>query len=157
LGPVAHAFLVAGRFGLLLGLAVWTGVAVATLSLAPVLYGKLERAQADEVAGGLFVRVDRLLLGALGLLAVAAVTRAVVERLMPSAFLLLPLVAMAGSRLVAAFAVGPALRALRSRLRDANAPASDAERAAHNRLRSTWLVLLSLETLLGVFGLFAVS
>lgn len=157
MSPLAHAFVVASRFGLLLGLALWTGVAVATLAMAPVVYAKLDRAQADEVAGALFVRVDRMLLGALGLLVLSVVLRAAFERITPPGTLLLPLAVMAGSRLVAAFAVGPALRALRARLGDASAPASDAERAAHARLRGTWLVLLAVETLLGLFGLFAAS
>jgi hypothetical protein len=148
---------VAARFGLLLGLALWTGVAIATLALAPVVYSKLERAQADEVAGALFGRVDRLLLGALGLLVLTMGARVVLDRAAPPATLLLPLTGMGGSRLVAAFAVGPALRALRGRMSDANAPASEAERAAFGRLHGAWLVLLSLEACLGLYALFAAS
>jgi hypothetical protein len=148
---------VAARFGLLLGLAVWTGVAIATLALAPVVYAKLERAQADDVAGALFARVDRLLLGALGLLILTMGARVVLDRAAPPGSLLLPLAGMAGSRLVAAFAVGPAHRALRGRLRDANAPSSEAERSAFLRLHGAWLVLLTLEVCLGLYALFAAS
>ena len=149
--------MVAARFGLLLGLCVWTGLALATLALAPVVYAKLEKAQADDVAGALFARVDRLLLGALGLLAVALATRVVLDRAAPPSSLLLPLAGMTGSRLVAAFAVSPALRALRARLGDANAPASEAERNAHGRLHGAWLVLLTAEVCLGLYALFAAS
>lgn len=151
------ALVIATRFGVLLGLTVWSGLAIATLALAPVVYAKLERAQADDVAGALFARVDRLLLGALALLVVSLGLRAVLERAAPPGSLLLPLVGMAGSRLVAAFAVAPALRALRVRMRDANAPASDAERAAYGRLHGAWLVLLTLEVCLGIYALFAAS
>ena len=52
--PAALALVVASRFGLLLGLTLWTGLALATLVLAPVVYAKLERAQADDVAQALF-------------------------------------------------------------------------------------------------------
>lgn len=155
--PVALALVVAARFCLLLGLTLWTGLAVATLILAPVLYTKLERAQADDVAGALFTRVDRLLLGALLLLAIALSARVVLDHAAPPGSLLLPLAVMAGSRLVGAFVVGPALRALRARLRDANAPASDAERQAFGRLHGAWLVLLTLEVCLGLYALFAAS
>jgi hypothetical protein len=148
---------VAARFGLLLGLAVWTGVAIATLALAPVVYAKLERPQADEVAGALFARVDRLLLGALGLLIVTMGARVVLDRAAPPGSLLLPLAGMAGSRLIAAFAVGPAHRALRGRLRDSNAPSSELERSAFIRLHGAWLVLLTLEVCLGLYALFAAS
>jgi hypothetical protein len=148
---------VAARFGLLLGLAVWTGVAVATLALAPVVYAKLERAQADEVAIAIFARVDRLLLGALALLVITLGARVVLDRAAPPGSLLLPIAGMAGSRLVAAFAVGPAHRALRGRLQDANAPASEAERSAFSRLHGAWLVLLTLEACLGLYALFAAS
>jgi hypothetical protein len=151
------ALVVGARFGLLLGLAVWTGVAVATLALAPVVYAKLETAQAHDLAGAVFERVDRLLLAAMGLLVVALGARVVLDRAAPPGSLLLPLAGMAGSRLVAAFAVGPALRALRGRLRDANAPATEAERGAYSRLHSAWILLLTLEVCLGLYALFAVS
>jgi hypothetical protein len=148
---------VIARFGLLLGLSVWTGLAVATLALTPVVYSKLERAQADDVAGALFERVDRLLLAALVVLAVALGARMIHDKAAPPGSLLLPLAGMAGSLLVAAFAVGPALRALRERMRDANAPASEAERNAYGRLHGAWLLLLLLEVLLGVYTLFAAA
>jgi hypothetical protein len=148
---------VAARFGLLVGLSVWMGVAAATLVLTPVVYAKLERAQADEVAAAIFTRVDRLLLAALALLVLTMGARVVLDRAAPPGTLLLPLAGMAGSRLVAAFAVGPAMRALRGRLGDANAPASEAERSAHQRLHGAWLVLLTLEVCLGLYALFAAS
>jgi hypothetical protein len=154
---VALALVVAARFGLLLGLAIWMGVAAATLALTPIVYAKLERAQADEVAAAIFARVDRILLGALGLLVLTTGARVVLDRAAPPETLLLPLAGMAGSRLVAAFAVGHAMRALRGRLGDANAPASEAERSAHERLRGAWLVLLTLEACLGLYALFAAS
>jgi hypothetical protein len=145
------------RFGLLLGLAVWMGLALATLALAPVVYAKLERAQADDVAGALFARVDRLLLGVLALLILSLGLRVIADHAAPPGTLLLPLAGMAGSRLVSAFAVSPALRALRARMGDANAPANEAERSAYGRLHSAWLILLTLEVCLGLYALFAAS
>lgn len=149
--------MVASRFGLLLGLAVWTGVAVATLAIAPVLAARLERAQAEEVAAAVFQRVDRVLLAALAVLAAALVARVTLDRAAPPGSLLLPLGAMAASRLVASLVVGPAHRALRGRMRDANAPASEAERGAFHRLHGAWLLLLTLEACLGLYALYAVS
>jgi hypothetical protein len=154
---VALALVVGTRFGLLVGLALWTGLAVATLTLAPIVYARLPRAQADEVAGALFARVDHLLLGALGLLVLTLGARVVLDRAAPPGTLLLPIAAMAGSRLVAAFAVAPALRALRTRLGDTTGPASEAERGAFHRLHGAWLVLLTLEACLGLYALFAAS
>jgi hypothetical protein len=154
---VALAFVVAARFGLLLGLALWTGLSVATLTLAPIVYAKLPRGQADEVAGALFARVDRLLLGALGLLVLTLGARVVLDRAAPPGTLMLPIAGMGASRLVAAFAVSPAHRALRGRLGDTSAPASEAERGAFHRLHGTWLVLLTLEACLGLYALFAAS
>jgi hypothetical protein len=156
-GPAGTVLAVIARFGLLLGLSVWTGLALATLALTPVVYAKLERAQADDVAGALFSRVDKLLLGALCVLGVALGARVIHDKSPPPGTLLLPLAGMAGALLVAAFAVGPALHALRGRLRDANAPASEAERSAYGRLHSAWLLLLILEVLLGVYTLFAAA
>jgi hypothetical protein len=155
--PLALALVVASRFGLLLGLTIWTGVAVATLVLAPVVYGKLERAAADEMAGAVFARVDQLLLGALVLLGVALGARVVLDRAAPPGTLLLPLAAMAVSRLVAAFVVAHAMRAMRGRLRDASAPATADERNAYTRLHGAWLLLLTLEVCLGLYALFAAS
>lgn len=155
--PVTLALIVATRFGLLLGLAVWTGLALATLLLTPILAGKLERAQADEVAGALFARVDRLLVVAVIVLAVSLGMRVALDQAAPPSNLLLPLGAMAASRLIAAFTVGPALRALRNRMRDANAPANEAERSAFGRLNSSWVLLLATEACLGLYALFAVS
>jgi hypothetical protein len=148
-------FAVIARFFLLLGLSVWTGLALATLALTPVVYGKLERAQADDVADALFARVDRMLLVALSVIGVALGARVIHDKAAPPAHLLLPLAGMAGALLVAAFAVAPAMRALRQRLGDANAPASEAERSAYGRLHSAWLLLLILEVFLGVYTLFA--
>ncbi len=154
---IVHALVVAGRFGLLLGLALWMGLAAATLALSPVLFAKLERAQAHDIAASLFRRVDRLLIVALGLLAVAMAVRLLLDPAPPAPSLLLPLAAMAGSRLISALAVGPAQRALVGRLRDANSPASDAERTAFGRLHNAWMLLLTFEACVGLYGLYAVS
>jgi hypothetical protein len=154
---VALALVVAARFGVLLGLSVWMGVALATLLLTPMLLARLEKAQADELAAAAFRRVDRLLTCAMVLLAFALGSRVVLDRLVPPGTVLAPLAAMALSRLVAALVIGPAHRALVPRLRDANAPASEAERRAFGRLRSAWLLLLTLEACLGLYALYAVS
>ncbi len=151
------ALVVAARFGLLLGLALWIGLALAAPLLAPVLFSKLERASAEDVAGAIFRRVDHLLLASMALVFVALVARVALDRAAPHGGLLAPTAAMAAARLVAAMAVAPAREALRVRLRDANAPASDAERTAFRRLHGAWLLLVSLELGLGLYALYTVS
>jgi len=155
--PLVLALVVAARFGLLLSAALWTGIAVATLALIPVLYAKLERAQADVVAGVIFRRVDRLLWGALGVLGVGLGARVILDRALPPSAILLLAGALAACRLIAALVVGPASAALQTRMRDANAPASDAERAAFERLHRTWLLLLTSEAALAFGTLYALS
>jgi hypothetical protein len=154
---VELALIVASRFALLLGLAVWIGVALGTLLLVPVLFRKLARPQANELVGAVFARVDQVLLAALGVAALGLGSRVVLERAAPPSHMLLALGIMAGSRLVSTLAVGPALRAFLSRLRDANAPASDAERSAFSRLYGAALVLLAVELCLALYALFSVS
>lgn len=154
---VALALVVAARFGLLLALAAWLGVALATLAFTPVLYARLEKTQAHEVAGALFQRADRLMFGAMGLLVLALGSRVVLDRAAPPGSLLLPVAGMVASRLVAGLVVRPAAGALRTRLRDANAPATDAERGAFGRLHGATLMLVALEACLALYALFAVS
>lgn len=155
--PAYPIVLVASRFGLLVSLAVWTGLAVSVLLLAQVLAAKLERPQSDEVAQAVFQRADQVLLGAIVLLGLALAARAWLDRSAPAGMLLLPIAVMVGSRLCAAFALAPALRALRGRMLDANAPASESERAAFRRLHGAWILLLALEACLGLYALFSIS
>ena len=149
--------MVGGRFASLLALTLWIGLAVGALVMVPVLYRSLQRPQAHEMAAPMLARADRVLLGALLLLIVGLGVLSAVGREWPSAHLLGALAVMTGLRLIGSFAVGPAARALRGRVNDANAPASDAERRAFERLHSTSLLLLALEVGLGCYALFIIS
>ena len=155
--PVALALVIAARFGLLLGLAMWLGLVLATLLLAPVLYRKLARPQAHDVASAFFLRLDRLLLAAMALVILALGSRMVLDRAAPPGNLWFPVACMVGSRLIAALVMGPAGRAFHARLQDANAPASDAERGAFDRLYAASMILLTLEACLALYALFAIS
>jgi hypothetical protein len=155
--PLELAFVVASRFGLLLGLALWLGVGLATLLLVPIIGRKLEAAQARELIVAILRRVDRVLLASLGVVALALLARVVVDRAAPPTSVLFPLGAMTAARLLTALALGPTIRALGPRLRDANAPATDAERAALRRVEGAATLLLSLEVCLGLYVLFAIS
>jgi hypothetical protein len=156
-GPVALALVVAARFGLLLGMALWLGLVVGALLIVPVLFKRLARPQAHDVIGAVLHRVDRLLLGAMALVLLALGSRMVLDRAAPPGSLALPVACMVASRLIGALVMGPAGRALHARLQDANAPASDAERGAFDRLHAASLILLTLEACLGLYALFAVS
>jgi len=109
------------------------------------------------MAAPMLARADRVLLGALGLLIVALGVLSIAGQTLPPGHLLAALAVMAGLRLIGSFAVGPAARALRSRVHDANAPASNEERRAFERLHWTSLSLLALEVGLGCYALFVIS
>jgi hypothetical protein len=156
-GPLALALVVASRFGVVAGLALWIAAGVAALVAVPLLFRKLERARAEEVAAALLLRLDFVVLGAALVLLVSLGARIALDGAAPPRTLLLPIAGALLSRLVAALAVGPAYRALRIRLANANAPASDAERAAFGRLHGASLLLHTLELCLIFYALYAVS
>lgn len=145
------------RFGLLLGLGLWLGASLTMLITTPVLFQRLERPDAGEVAGEMLRRVDLLLMGAIGLIIAGFLLRFAHERVVPGLRLAVPVVIMIGSRFMSALVVSPAVRALRARMRDANAPASDAERAVFGRLHGTSMALMVLELALAVYVLFVVA
>jgi len=136
---------------------VWVGLALGALVMVPALYRSLERPQAHEMAAPMLARADRVLLGALALLIVALGVLSAAGQAWPSGHLLAALAAMTGLRLIASFAVGPAARAMRGRMHDANAPASNEERRAFERLHGTSLLLLAIEVGLGCYALFILS
>lgn len=149
--------MVGGRYGALLALTVWIGLALGALVMVPALFRSVERPQAHEMAAPMLARADRVLLGALALLIVALSVLSAAGHVWPSSPLLGALAVMAGLRLIGSFSVGPAARALRSRVHDANAPASIEERRAFERLHGTSLLLLALEVGLGCYALFVIS
>jgi hypothetical protein len=148
---------VGGRYGALLALTVWIGLALGALIMVPALFRSLERPQAHEMAAPMLARADRVLLGALALLIVSLGVLSSAGHAWPPSHLLGTLAVMAGLRLIGSFAVGPAARALRTRVHDANAPASNDERRAFERLHATSLLLLALEVGLGCYALFVIS
>ncbi len=155
--PYTLALVVASRFGLLAGLTLWIAAGVTVVLVVPLLFRKLERPQAEQVTAAVLGRMDRLLLLAAIVLGVSLGSRMVLDGAPPPGSLLLPIGAMMASRLIAALAVGPALRALGTRMRDANAPANDAERGAFGRLQGASMLLHSLELCLAFYALYAVS
>jgi hypothetical protein len=152
-----HALVIASRFGMLLGLALWLGLGLALLLSFPVIEKQLPPAQARELAGALSRRIDKLLFVALVLVLLGLLARITLDRAAPPTGLVVPVAVMALSRLLAALAVSPTLGALLHRLRDANAPASADERAAFSRLQGARGLLLSLEVCLCLYAFLAVS
>jgi hypothetical protein len=148
---------VGGRYLALLALTVWVGLALGALVMVPALFQSLQRPQAHEMAAPMLVRADRVLLGAMALLIVGLSVLSTTTQVMPPAHLLVALAVMTGLRLIGSLAVGPAARAMRSRVNDALAPASPDERRAFERLHTTSLLLLALEVGLGCYALFILS
>jgi hypothetical protein len=151
------ALVVASRFGLLLGLSLWLGLGVSLLLMLPIVERQLPSPQARELAGAVIARLDKVLLGAAALVLVGLAARVLIDRAAPPTSLVVPVAVMTLSRLLSALTVSPASRALLGRLRDANAPASEAERSAFSRLQGARGLLLALEVCLGFYALYAVS
>jgi hypothetical protein len=152
--PIVLALVVASRFGLLLGLALWLGLGAAALLALPLAGGP---PQEGEAAAALLRRIEGVLFGALGLVLLALTARTILDRAAPATSVIGPVAAMAVSRLLLAFAVSPAMRALRLRLADVAAPATAAERGAHGRLEAARALLMTLEVILALYALYAIS
>jgi hypothetical protein len=151
------AFVVASRFGLLFGLALWLGLGVAMLLTMPVIEKQLPQPQARELRDAITARLDGMLYLAVGLVVVALVARVYIDRAAPPSSLIIPVAVMTLARLLSALTFSPALRALLVRLRDENAPPSEAEKSAFARLASARGLLLTLEVCLSMYALLAVS
>jgi hypothetical protein len=151
------AFVVASRFGMLFGLALWLGLGMALLLTLPVVEKQLPQPQARALSGAITARLDGMLYIAVGLVVVALVARVYIDRAAPPSSLIVPVAVMTLARLLSALTFSPALRALLVRLRNEAAPASDAERSAFSRLASARQLLLTLEVCLSMYALYAVS
>jgi hypothetical protein len=152
-----HAFVVASRFGLLFGLALWLGLGMAMVLTMPVIEKHLPQPQARELRDAITARLDGMLYVAVGLVVVALVARVYIDRAAPPSSLIIPVAVMTLARLLSALTFSPALRALLVRLRDENAPPSEAEKSAFVRLANARGLLLTLEVCLSLYALYAVS
>ena len=114
--PLLHALVGASRFGLLLGLSLWLGLGVALCLQLPLFGRRAPDGPGAELAAALVRRVEALLLLAVVLVVAGLASRVIIDRAAPPTTLVVPLAGMVLSRLLAAFAVAPSLRALRGRL-----------------------------------------
>jgi Domain of unknown function (DUF4149) len=152
-----HAFVIASRFGMLLGLALWLGLGVSLLLAFPVIEKQLPPPEARQLAAALGLRFDKALFLALALVLVSMGARFSIDRVAPPSGLAAPVAVMTLCRLLLALAVSPALRALIARHRDPAAPASRDEQTALSRLLGARGLLLSLEVCMCLYALLAVS
>jgi hypothetical protein len=152
-----HAFVVASRFAMLLGLALWLGLAAALLLSFPVIERSLPPAQARPLVAALCRRLEKVLFFAVALVLLGLGARMAIDGAAPPGSLVAPVAAMTVSRLLSALAVSPGLGALLARLRDPSAPGSDDERSAFSRLAGARGLLLSLEVCLCLYAFLAVS
>lgn len=148
---------VASRFGMLFGLALWVGLGVALLLALPVIERQLPAQTARELIDAVASRLDRVLYLAVLLVILALGARVVIDRAAPPSSLIVPVAVMTVARLLSALTFSHALRALIMRMRDEKAPASDAEKSAFTRLASARRLLLTLEVCLSLYALYAVS
>jgi hypothetical protein len=147
-----HALVIASRFGLLLGLAAWLGLAGALLLAYPLLDRQLPPPQARLLAAALGRRFDGALFVALLLVVLSLIARSSVDRAVPAGSLVAPVALMAVCRLLQALALAPALRSLLTGSADAAV-----QRRALARLLGARGLLLTLEVCLGLYALLALS
>jgi hypothetical protein len=104
------ALVVASRFGLLLGLALWLGLATALVLLLPAVERRLPADQAAPLSRALILRGDLALIGAAVLVVLGLGARVLIDRAAPPGSVVLPVAAMALTRVVAVIVRRPAVR-----------------------------------------------
>jgi hypothetical protein len=129
------ALVVASRFGLLLGLALWLGLSTALVLLLPAVERQLPPEQAAPLGRALFRRGDLALMGAAALVLLGLGARVMIDQAAPPTSIGLPVAAMTLVRVVSLI-----LLVLRR-------PAAPAVRS----------LLLTLEVCLSLYSLYAVS
>lgn len=145
----------AARFLLLLGLALWIGLPIALLLQSRIIGRYLAKPQTQDLMALLIPSLDRLLLVALGIVLLGQATLAFQNKALPPSPQLIVLGAMVLLRLLEAFAISAALRALRLRVREPNA--NDSDRRAFVRLYGTSHLLLGVEAVLAIILLLQIS
>jgi hypothetical protein len=151
------ALVVASRFGMLLGLALWLGLGLALLLALPVVEKHLPAPKSREVGDAVTARLDGMLYLAVLFVVLGMGARIFIDRAAPPSSLVIPVAVMTLARLLSALTFSPALRAMLVRLGDEKAPASDAEKSAFTRLANARGLLLTLEVCLALYALYAVS
>ncbi len=124
-----YALVVASRFGMLLGLALWLGLATALVLLLPLIERRLPADQAAPLSRALILRGDVALVAAAVLVLLGLGARVLIDRAAPPSSIVGPVAAMALTRVVAVLIRRPAARG----------------------------ILLTLEVCLALYALYAVS
>jgi hypothetical protein len=111
------ALVVASRFGMLLGLALWLGLSTALVLLLPAIERQLPPEQATPLSRALFLRGDLALVGAAALVLLGLGARVMIDQAAPPTSIALPVAAMTLVRVVSlSFVVlrrpAPAVRSL---------------------------------------------
>jgi hypothetical protein len=146
---------IAARFSTLLGLALWIGIPVAVLVQSRIIGRNLAKPQTQDLMSLLIPSFDRLLLVAFALVLVGQAMSVSLSRTLPPGHQLMVLGSMVGLRLIGAFAISAALRALRLRVREPNVTESD--RRAFTRLYGTSHLLIGVEAACAILFLFQTS
>ena len=129
------ALVVASRFGMLLGLALWLGLSTALVLLLPAVERQLPPEQAAPLSRALFLRGDLTLMGAAALVLLGLGARVMIDQAAPPTSIGLPVAAMTLVRVVSLIFLV------------ARRPAAPAVRS----------LLLTLEVCLSLYSLYAVS
>jgi hypothetical protein len=97
------ALVVASRFGMLLGLALWMGLGAGALMAVTTVERRLAAAEGGALAAALVSRFDRWLLLAVALVVLGLGARVLLDRAAPPTGIVLPVVAMTITRVLAMF------------------------------------------------------
>jgi hypothetical protein len=95
------ALVVASRFGMLLGLALWMGLGAGALMAVTTVERRLAAAEGSTLAATLVSRFDRWLLLAMALVLLGLGARVSLDRAAPPTGIVLPVVAMTVTRALA--------------------------------------------------------
>jgi len=145
----------ASRFLVLLGLALWIGLPLSLWLQSRILLKNHPKPLAQEITATLIPAMDRFLLAAMVFVVAGNAMMASTLKVLPSDPVLVTLGAIVVLRLLGAFAISTALRALRARNREATA--TDNDRRAFQRLLGTSMLLIGIEGALAIALLFQVS
>jgi hypothetical protein len=96
-----QAQVVASRFGMLLGLALWLGLSAGALMAVTTVARRLPSGDGDPLLTALVNRFDRWLLLAVALVLVGLGARVLIDRSAPPSGIALPVLAMTATRALA--------------------------------------------------------
>ena len=147
--------ILAGRFLILLGLALWIGLSLSLWVQSRVLLRSYPKPIAQEITATLIPVLDRFLLAALVFVTTGHGILVSVLKVLPSNTALVMLGTIGVLRLLSTFSLSTALRALRARVKES--PGAEGDHRAFQRMLGTSMLLFAVEGSIAIALLFQVS